>query len=85
MLGCEDHPPYGPTESTAALFLEVICQAILLSSSLSTAADDSSNKVADFEVTIAIYRVQVQDYPADAAEWDMFRWLPHPWQLLVGA
>jgi len=72
MLGCEDHPPYGPTESTAALFLEVICQAIFLSSSLSTTTADSSNNVVDFEVSIVIYRVQVQDYPTDAEEWDMF-------------
>ena len=72
MLGCEDHPPYGPTEATAALFIEVVCEAILLSASLSTPAADSSKELIDFEVSIAIYRVQVQDYPADSAEWDAF-------------
>lgn len=61
MLGCEDKPPYGPTEHTAALFLDLICE------SLQELAPTSC-----WIVSIAIYRVQQFDYPETAEEWNAY-------------
>jgi GMP synthase-like glutamine amidotransferase len=60
MLGCEDKPPYGPTDHTGALFLDLICQSL---KELTTSC---------WIVTIVVYRVQKLDYPASVEEWDTY-------------
>lgn len=72
MLSCEDLPPYGPSKSTGNLFLQLICDAILLSANqLSALATNSHNKVemVDLNVIIEIYRAEMQKFPSD---WDVF-------------
>ena len=61
MLGCEDKPPYGPTEHTAALFLDLICK------SLEELTSDEF-----WIVSIAIYRVQKFEYPETRKEWEAY-------------
>lgn len=70
MLGCEDHPPYGPTEATGALFLTLIASAIQSAHPL-TCSTPGTAETVDFEIVISIFRVQVMDYPTDK-EWDGF-------------
>lgn len=60
MLGCEDKPPYGNTDHTAALFLD------LLSKSLQELTSEY------WIVNIAIYRVQQFEYPSTPQEWDSY-------------
>lgn len=73
MLGCEDQPPYGPAESTASLFLELMCSAIVSSSkSHDPTLVESDSAGIDFEVAITIYRATLQDYPANDEEWDSY-------------
>jgi len=62
MLGCEDDPPYGPTEHTGRLFLELICKALKQEYS----ADQSSS----WQVSIAIYNIKLGDYPQDWNAYD---------------
>ena len=69
MLGCEDHPPYGPTEATGALFLTLIASAI--QSAYPLCAGYAAETVEDFKIVISIFRVQVMDYPTEK-EWDDF-------------
>lgn len=57
MLGCEDRPPYGPTQHTATMFLNLLQQA---------AEKDCLN----IKIRITIYRVQQQDYPASYSDID---------------
>mmetsp|Transcript_22970 Transcript_22970/g.41692 ORF Transcript_22970/g.41692 Transcript_22970/m.41692 type:complete len:308 (+) Transcript_22970:69-992(+) len=59
MLGCEDKPPYGPTEHTASLFLDLICKTL-----------QDFNK--SWTVSIGIYRVQEFDYPTSQQEWNSY-------------
>jgi GMP synthase-like glutamine amidotransferase len=61
MLGCEDKPPYGPTNHTGALFLDIICKSL-----------QELTKTSYWIVTIVIYHVQQFDYPASAEEWDSY-------------
>ena len=70
MLGCEDHPPYGPTEATGALFLTLIASAIQSAHPLTCSTTGTAETVS-FEIVISIFRVQVMDYPADK-EWEVF-------------
>jgi GMP synthase-like glutamine amidotransferase len=60
MLGCEDKPPYGPTEHTAALFMDLICKSL----------QELSSEY--WIVSIAIYRVQQFDFPKTTEEWDSY-------------
>ena len=71
MLGCEDHPPYGPTEATGALFLTLIASAVQSAHPLICTTTDPPAETVDFEIVISIFRVQVMDYPTDK-EWDGF-------------
>ena len=59
MLGCEENPPYGPTDHTGKLFLELIRQTL----GEQCAPGDRWN------VSIAIYRVQLGEFPAN---WDVY-------------
>ena len=70
MLGCEDHPPYGPTEATGALFLTLIASAIQSAHPL-TCSTTGTAETVNFEIVISIFRVQAMDYPEDK-EWDQF-------------
>jgi GMP synthase-like glutamine amidotransferase len=70
MLGCEDHPPYGPTEATGALFLTLIASAIQSAYPL-TCSKINTAETVDIEIVISIFRVQVMDYPTDK-EWGGF-------------
>ena len=69
MLGCEDHPPYGPTEATGALFLDLVTSAIHSAHPVANDGSDAAEIAVDFDVFITIFRVQVMDYPA---QWDEF-------------
>ena len=69
MLGCEDHPPYGPTEATGALFLDLVTSAIHSAYPVANAGLDAAEVAVDFDVFITIFTVQVMDYPA---QWDEF-------------
>jgi GMP synthase-like glutamine amidotransferase len=59
MLGCEDNPPYGPTEHTGKLFLELIAQTL----------EECISTTETWVVTIAVYRVKIGEYPED---WDAY-------------
>ena len=59
MLGCEDHQPYGPTNHTGALFMEMITSALEMC--------DSGKYL--WNVSIDIFRVQQGEYPED---WDAY-------------
>jgi GMP synthase-like glutamine amidotransferase len=59
MLGCEDNPPYGPTEHTGKLFLELIAQAL----------EECISATETWLVTITVYRVKIGEYPED---WDAY-------------
>jgi len=61
MLGCEDKPPYGPTEHTASLFLDLICKSL-----------EELSQSSCWIVSIAIYRVQQFQYPQSQEEWDSY-------------
>ncbi|CAB9504109.1 glutamine amidotransferase [Seminavis robusta] len=58
MLGCEDNPPYGPTEHTGQLFMELIVQSLA-----------ECDPTTTWIVSIAIYRVQQGEYPDD---WNLY-------------
>eukprot|EP00563_Minutocellus_polymorphus_P005326 CAMPEP_0181044378 /NCGR_PEP_ID=MMETSP1070-20121207/13233_1 /TAXON_ID=265543 /ORGANISM="Minutocellus polymorphus, Strain NH13" /LENGTH=349 /DNA_ID=CAMNT_0023122817 /DNA_START=76 /DNA_END=1122 /DNA_ORIENTATION=- len=71
MLGCEDHPPYGPTEATGALFLELVTSAIYSAYPFANAGPDKTAAAhVDFDIIITTFRVQVMDYPD--GQWDDF-------------
>lgn len=59
-LGCEDKPPYGPTEHTATLFLELFSQ---------TLTECYPNE--SWSVSITIHRVQLGEYPT-TKNWDEY-------------
>lgn len=61
MLGCEDKPPYGPTEHTAALFMDLICKSL-----------QELTSTTCWIVSITIYRAQQMDYPESEEEWNSF-------------
>lgn len=52
-LGCEDNPPYGPTEHTANLFLDLICRGIKACSSNTT------------NVVLKVFAVSKGNFPND--------------------
>ena len=60
MLGCEDQPPYGPTDHTGALFLDLVCKSLQELTPLC------------WIVSITIYQVKQLDYPATTEEWDSY-------------
>lgn len=60
-IGCEDKPPYGPTEHTATLFMDLICKAL-----------QELAPTTYWIVSITIYRAKEMDYPASQEEWDSF-------------
>jgi GMP synthase-like glutamine amidotransferase len=53
-LGCEDSPPYGPTQHTAQLFLNLIVSALT-----------QEYPHASYRIKISVYRCQQLDYPTD--------------------
>lgn len=57
MLGCEDQPPYGPTDHTGTMFLDLITQA-------------AQHENLDMHIKISIYRVQQFDYPESFRDFD---------------
>jgi GMP synthase-like glutamine amidotransferase len=69
MLGCEDNKPYGPTDHTAAMFLNLICQAL---EEVLAIGSDSSATINSYLVSITIYRVQQGEYPQSTEEWDWY-------------
>lgn len=57
MLGCEDQAPYGPTNHTGTMFLDLLTQA-------------AEQEDLSISIKITIYRVQQFDYPDSYAEFD---------------
>ena len=53
-LGCEDTPPYGPTEHTAQLFLNLFESALT-----------QEYPYHSYRIKISVYRCQQMDYPLD--------------------
>eukprot|EP00957_Ditylum_brightwellii_P194371 14803360-Ditylum_brightwellii.AAC.1 len=66
-LACEDKAPYGPSTSTASLFLDLMCRAAQISSSSS---DDDEETYLTIRMTI--YQAKECDYPTSTQEWDTF-------------
>jgi len=59
-LGCEENPPYGPTEHTANLFLELLRE---------TLSDQCKVGGDRWDIYIEIFRVQLGQYPTN---WDIY-------------
>lgn len=75
MLGCEDKGPYGPTEHTATMFLNLISEAldeIMTKPSSNDNNISSTRQQTSMEVRITIYRVQQNEYPQTTEEWDSY-------------
>lgn len=60
MLGCEENPPYGPSDHTGELFLELLRQALIGQCTLLGEV---------WDVSIAVYRVQLGEYPSN---WEVY-------------
>jgi GMP synthase (glutamine-hydrolysing) len=58
-LGCEENPPYGPTEHTAQLFLDLIVRTLT-----------EKYPEVSWLVKITVFRVQHFDYPSSYREFD---------------
>jgi len=80
VLGCESKPPYGPNDHTAALLMDLICQAMgrtgnsddcntATEASAQSASDSSADPCCDVVVTLQVFAVQDGKFPTDD-EWD---------------
>ena len=68
MIACEDGSPYGPGTSTAEMFLESICSAV----SRKYVGGISGEVRSSVEISIAVYRAKVRDYPLTNTEWESY-------------
>jgi GMP synthase-like glutamine amidotransferase len=62
MISCEDSPPYGPSENTANMFLDLLEKAYLT----------QNRKPSQFEITITVYEAKQGDYPSTETEWQSY-------------
>jgi len=69
MIACEEDAPYGPSDVTAKLMIQLICEACRRYYA-SSVERDLSNKVNMIRITV--YHAQSQDYPSTKEEWDRF-------------
>ena len=78
MLSCEDKPPYGPSENTANMFLDLISRTRCIAwghNDLDCEVCPSSsreNRIGDASVTITVYECKQMDYPDSEDEWNSF-------------
>jgi len=68
LLGCEDHAPYGPTDKTACLFLDLLCRGLTLSRSSITPTP--TGEVMEYVTfRLCVWRVKEGEYPTEE-EWE---------------
>ena len=71
-LGCDDSPPYGPTQHTAQMFLHLLVSALqheypVPPDAATSSATDASHQL---RIQISVYRCQQMDYPSDYSAFD---------------
>lgn len=71
MISCEDHPPYGPSENTAKMFLDLIEMAYLAKEKRAPCTTTSPRRKLQ-EITITVYEAKQKDYPSTEQEWQSY-------------
>jgi hypothetical protein len=66
LLGCEDHAPYGPTDKTAQLFLDLLCRGLVQSRS---SISPTGELIEHVTFRICVWRVKAEEYPTEE-EWE---------------
>lgn len=80
MISCEENPPYGPSKETAAMFVELLCQAYERMQRLEKIEQQQHEVTAVTEkeaatkmtVSITLYHAQNFDYPKTPIEWSSY-------------
>lgn len=61
MISCEDNPPYGPSENTAKMFLDLIERAYL-----------ATKQSSHLHINLVVYEAKQKDYPSTEDEWQEY-------------
>ena len=73
MLSCENNSPYGPSENTANMFLDLIVRARARAHAVQQMKNDSKTKIAmPGSVSITVYECKDFDYPSNEIEWSSY-------------